>query len=296
MAMFSAGRCLYGGIRLCKNPIRNLTSTFQTNQPSITKTTFPMTSVTRQGSDRPHHAQLPQQLTMATAPNAQQSNKSRDAAGGTAQIPANISDELSWVDRIVKRVGILGGFYSKKQTISRSARDIYLECCKQAAEPELYKICGLPDTFQSWFLIQHLYVWMLCVRSISDGDEGKMFHKQLVQFFWQDVDHRFMLMNVQDITIKTESKRELSSMFYGLLFAYDEGLATDDQVLAAAVWRNLFHSCKAQAKAEDIALVVEYIRKQVYKLDQSEASTLLETGSFTFDGPPSPSSTTHLEI
>ena len=44
-----------------------------------------------------------------------------------------------------------------------------------------------------------------------------------------------------------ESTRELLSMFYGLLFAYDEGLAKDDRVLAAAVWRNLFHACKAKA-------------------------------------------------
>lgn len=44
-----------------------------------------------------------------------------------------------------------------------------------------------------------------------------------VQFFWDDVEHRMRLMKIDDVTIKTESSRELNSMFYGLLFAYDEG-------------------------------------------------------------------------
>ena len=49
----------------------------------------------------------------------------------------------------------------------------------------------------------------------------------------------------------------------GLVFAYDEGLAAGDDVLAAAVWRNLFHASRAQATAQDVALVVEYIRREV---------------------------------
>ena len=58
----------------------------------------------------------------------------------------------------------------------------------------------------------------------ADGKEGTVFHNQLVQFFWQDVEHRMRIMKVQDTTVQAESTRELLSMFYGLLFAYDEGL------------------------------------------------------------------------
>ena len=50
--------------------------------------------------------------------------------------------------------------------------------------------------------------------------------------------------------IQSESTRELNDMFYGLLFAYDEGLVKDDTVLASAVWRNLFHASKSTATAQ----------------------------------------------
>jgi hypothetical protein len=42
---------------------------------------------------------------------------------------------------------------------------------------------------------------------------------------------------VDDRAVMQESTRELLSMFYGLLFAYDEGLAQGDATLAAALWR-----------------------------------------------------------
>ena len=105
---------------------------------------------------------------------------------------------------------------------------------------------------------------------------------------------------------QAESTRELLSMFYGLLFAYDEGLTKSDDVLAAAVWRNLFHSSKvagmrnrtarahavprpapqATANAVDIAAMVEYIRSTVHALDDIDSEQLLEKGGLTFGPPP----------
>jgi cytochrome b pre-mRNA-processing protein 3 len=41
-----------------------------------------------------------------------------------------------------------------------------------------------------------------------------------------------------------------------LIFAYDEGIAGDDTVLAAAVWRNLFHASKASATTQELAVIV----------------------------------------
>eukprot|EP00729_Bicosta_minor_P010311 gene10311-5487_t len=64
------------------------------------------------------------------------------------------------------------------------------------------------------------------------------------------------LMKVDDRNIQAETSRELLSMFYGLVFAYDEGLKNGDDVLAAAVWRNLFHASKAQATTQDLAVMV----------------------------------------
>ena len=64
--------------------------------------------------------------------------------------------ELTWVDKLAKNLGWLGGFYSRRQVIMRSARRTYLSCAEHASGDELYEICQLPDTFQSWFLVQQV--------------------------------------------------------------------------------------------------------------------------------------------
>jgi hypothetical protein len=47
-------------------------------------------------------------------------------------------------------------------------------------------------------------------------------YKQLVTLFWNDVEFRMRNMGVNDSLIIQETTRELFSMFYGLIFAYDE--------------------------------------------------------------------------
>ena len=139
------------------------------------------------------------------------------------------------------------------------------------------------------------------------------------------------LMKVDDRNIQAETSRELLSMFYGLVFAYDEGLKNGDDVLAAAVWRNLFHASKAKvcahtlllqvfqprpcgighalamllsgrrpagagsyvradpcvtlmtsslskASTQDLAVIVEYIRKEVQALDDVDSETVVSKG------------------
>eukprot|EP00041_Stephanoeca_diplocostata_P007525 m.107376 g.107376 ORF g.107376 m.107376 type:complete len:279 (-) comp16918_c0_seq1:171-1007(-) len=196
------------------------------------------------------------------------------------------AQQLSLMDRFIKRLGVIGGFYSQNQLAMRAARNAYMTCCDQSSHREFIELTGLPDNFQSWFLIQQLHVWMLMVRAKQEGSLGATFYKQLVQFFWDDVEHRMRLMKIDDVTIKTESARELNSMFYGLLFAYDEGLVKDDHVLASAVWRNLFHHTKGTATARDVAQLVAYIRREVHALDGVDAKDLLERGAVSFGAPP----------
>lgn len=54
---------------------------------------------------------------------------------------------------------------------------------------------------------------------------------------------------------------ELSEQFQAAIISYDEGLLTNDKVLAAAVWRIFFE--KSCDSPEQIECIVKYIRKQV---------------------------------
>lgn len=63
--------------------------------------------------------------------------------------------------------------------VSSSANDACVLGCDQASHREFIELTGLPDNFQSWFLIQQLHVWMVMVRAKQEGSLGTTFYKQL---------------------------------------------------------------------------------------------------------------------
>ncbi|MEQ2274348.1 Ubiquinol-cytochrome-c reductase complex assembly factor 1 [Xenotaenia resolanae] len=64
-----------------------------------------------------------------------------------------------------------------------------------------------------------------------------------------------------DAILRKEAMKAMTETFYAAIFGYDEGILSDDCVLAAALWRNLFNrQCEDPQQLE---LMVEYVRKQV---------------------------------
>lgn len=58
---------------------------------------------------------------------------------------------------------------------------------------------------------------------------------------------------------------ELSEQFQAALIAYDEGIMSEDRILAAALWRRFFEmNCN---EYERIERLVKYVRRQVLMLD-----------------------------
>lgn len=48
----------------------------------------------------------------------------------------------------------------------------------------------LPDTFNSWFLITELHLWMVYVRLMHEGSEGSMIRNYVTEALWNDVEYR----------------------------------------------------------------------------------------------------------
>ena len=155
------------------------------------------------------------------------------------------------------------GFYSNKQVIMRSAARMYNSCDSQAKRQEFYDLCRMPDTMQSRFVVTLLHVWLCLVRLKPEGSEGKFMYKQLVTLFWQDMAHKMSLFGIHDRNIVKESTREFAAQFYGIIFAFDEGLIQDDTILAAAIWRNLMNARKHDLRMEDVADVVADVVRHV---------------------------------
>lgn len=62
---------------------------------------------------------------------------------------------------------------------------------------EFFEKFNLPDTFNSWFIITELHVWMLLVRTMADGEDGRYARNCIVQALWADVNTRAKKLGVR---------------------------------------------------------------------------------------------------
>lgn len=62
-------------------------------------------------------------------------------------------------------------------------------------------VCNMPDSFQSWFLIAQLHLWLCMVRLKREGKDGDYLIKQVVSMFWYDVEQRMNVLGVSGSSI-----------------------------------------------------------------------------------------------
>lgn len=55
----------------------------------------------------------------------------------------------------------------------------------------------MADTFYSWFLVTELHVWMLMVRTMAEGEEGRFVRNNIVEAMWQDISTRAKKLEVR---------------------------------------------------------------------------------------------------
>ncbi|KAI0791148.1 hypothetical protein C8Q75DRAFT_716400 [Abortiporus biennis] len=173
------------------------------------------------------------------------------------------------------------GYGSAKQVAGRRAYFLYDRLCAVKAEEEKdfwQSECHLPPTFQSWFSVTNLHVWLLTVRLRSLPQPHGQHHIQaLIDHFFIDVEDRVRLVlqpgkPIKKATATTDADTETSSpSFYtvtnndpsharpkgnaperivtrqmkilkeqlsGLALSMDYALIKGDAEMAGAVWRN----------------------------------------------------------
>lgn len=119
----------------------------------------------------------------------------------------------------------------------------------------------MPNTFNSWFLITEIHVWMLMVRAMAEKEHGQLIRNGIVTALWTDVLTRTKEMAPGSMRLIKKQVEELSQQFQYAIVSYDEALTTDDKIMASAVWNRFFGSnCD---NYEHIELLVKYIRHNV---------------------------------
>src|SRR5882762_6008384 len=138
-------------------------------------------------------------------------------------------------------------------------------------EPNNHNIeCHLPPTFQSWFTITDLHIWLLTVRLRAlPSPHGNYFVQALIDHFFLDVEDRIRAvlqpgLVSEPYTVKsefysvpkintgngkpirraperlvTQQMKIFREQWNGMGLALDLGLVRGDTEMAGAVWRNL---------------------------------------------------------
>ncbi|KAM0754906.1 hypothetical protein T439DRAFT_321965 [Meredithblackwellia eburnea MCA 4105] len=146
--------------------------------------------------------------------------------------------------KLVTGLAKLFGYHSQTSTAIRTTSDFYDRCAERGEieAPFFYEECSLPPSFQTWFSITTLHIWLLTVRFRAlPAPLGRTYIQELINHFFIDVELRIRgPYNVTQSKLIKGYMQDMLEQYRGSVTAYDEGLIAGDAVLAAAIWRNVF--------------------------------------------------------
>ncbi|KAK7460361.1 hypothetical protein BaRGS_00038889 [Batillaria attramentaria] len=190
--------------------------------------------------------------------------------------PGSLLSKIKW------DFGFITGLKYPKSVLNMSGFRMYICCTEMVDHAQFFAELDLPDTFNSWFLVTDLHIWLCMVRLANLGKDGRLLRNCLVKALWEDLEERSkQLGNAASLTARREGVRQMADVFHASLFALDEGLLGTDRDLAGAVWRILLEM-RDDVDPQHLELLVSYIRKQVAHLDSQEDATILGNGFVTF--------------
>ncbi|XP_061395569.1 ubiquinol-cytochrome-c reductase complex assembly factor 1-like [Musca vetustissima] len=186
------------------------------------------------------------------------------ASTTTTTTPAEQGNGI--IKRVLKKVGFTP---NSKARIRVASHMLYESVADKINYLAFFNDFNMPNTFNSWFLVTELHVWMLLLRSMAEGSEsgedGRFLRNCIVEALWSDVNTRAKKLGANNPSRTRQQIEELSEQFQAALIAYDEGIMSEDRVLAAALWRRFFAlNCDDYEKIERL---VKYVRRQVVMLD-----------------------------
>uniref|UniRef100_T1IR51 Ubiquinol-cytochrome c chaperone domain-containing protein n=1 Tax=Strigamia maritima TaxID=126957 RepID=T1IR51_STRMM len=201
--------------------------------------------------------------------------------------------EPSWWRRFLKTDFI--GFYRHKNR--EFAYRLYV-CCSDGVDHQKFFSCAyesiiilitnlfffalkiadfnMEDTFNSLFLITELHVWMMSARVMQENKLGRQFRNDIVEAMWKDIDRKSKELGPSVVSTRKEQLEDLSEQMQASFFAYDEGLLTNDMVLASALWRRF--SNQQMENVQHLETLVNYVRRSMHYLDAVEQDNLLTIG------------------
>lgn len=148
------------------------------------------------------------------------------------------------------------GFSRRKKHNRQIVEKLYAELTAAGRAEVFFAECGVPDTVMGRFEMIAAHMIVFLRRAMRGGRETEELAQEVVDAFFQDLDHSLREIGIGDQGVPKRMKK-LARMFYGRYEAYSPALdAGDREALAAALARNIAPGREEEFLANGKALVL----------------------------------------
>lgn len=141
--------------------------------------------------------------------------------------------------------------FGRKKANLAVVRRQYETITRTARNPLFYREMNAPDTVMGRFEILVLHMVLFFRHSRNAGDIAQMVAQEIVEAFFEDIDHSMRELGIGDAGVPKRMKK-LTRMFYGRVKSYEDAIAAGDAAaLAAALGRNIHPAAEADAPPMD---------------------------------------------
>lgn len=169
----------------------------------------------------------------------------------------------------------------EKRRQAAIAADLYSALVAQARQPVFYRDCEVPDTMLGRFEMVCLHAFLTFRRLAQEGSAGTDLSQAVHDRMFADFDLTLREEGIGDMGIGKRIKK-LARNLYGRIAAYEEGLAAGDEVLAAALRRNLYAG--EEVSGDGVSAVMAYMRACLVALE-AQSGEALTAGQIEFANP-----------
>ena len=170
------------------------------------------------------------------------------------------------------------GLFGRKNSNAAIVTRQYATLTAAARQPTLYIDLDVPDTVMGRFEMLSSVLILYFRRTRRSPRAGQEIAQEIVDAFFEDVDHSIRELGVGDVAVPKRMKK-FASMFYGRLESYAAALEKSDVTeLAAALKRN-FHP-----KDDDPALTMQGLASYLLRVEAdlaAQGEDIVETGTLT---------------
>lgn len=167
---------------------------------------------------------------------------------------------------------------------TRAIESLYAAIVTQSRRPEFYASLGVPDTVDGRFDLIALHMFLVLHRLKQAGSAAAATSQALFDTMFADMDYNLREMGAGDLGVGRRV-RAMAEGLYGRIAAYEQGLASDEVALAAALRRNLFGTLPDPGPlASVLTALCRYLRAAAADLAAQDGGTLL-SGTVRFPEP-----------